>query len=187
MESPPEAPAPRIGRQPEEPAELEETALPPANKSVGNLILNAVRSIDPNQLQPVAAANAGVAFQPRALLALLAYCYAVGILSSQDIEQAMEEDQLFRLLCSDEFPNWHVIRRFRRLNRETLRQCLEQIAAAALSASMDSGRRILPVKMLSQLQTSHADGAGLTAATLSERVEHLIEQAVWLDSMDLDG
>src|SRR5689334_794397 len=52
----------------------------------------AARAISRNALHPVCAPAAGVAFHPRALLAVLTYCYASDIYCSEDIEDLMLRD-----------------------------------------------------------------------------------------------
>ena len=149
------------------------------NRVLGNIILQAIHSIPLGQLLPVAAPSAGVAFQPRSLLAVVSYCYAMGILGSQDIEHALEGDQLFRLLCDNEFPNWHVIRRFRRLNRVLLHQSLEQICLAG-------GAQVLTFKPLPQVAAATPSRLAPSPSNVSAEVDKLIEQAVLLDTVALD-
>jgi len=94
------------------------------NPNLRDLVLAAVRQIDP-RLIPLPAAGAGIACQPRVLLGLLTYCYASGVFSSQEIEARMRKDSILILLCGQELPDWQVIRRFRRYNREVIQRCLE--------------------------------------------------------------
>ena len=95
-----------------------------ANTNLQDLVLAAVRQIDP-RLIPVPAAGAGIACQPRVLLGLLTCCYASGVFSSQEIEARVRKDPILILLCGQELPDWHLIRRFRRYNREAIQHCLE--------------------------------------------------------------
>ena len=67
--------------------------------------------------------------QPRSLLALLIYHYAQGTLASHDIESTFWTDPQLRLLCRDRLPDWRELRRFRRLNRELVCECLAQVLA----------------------------------------------------------
>jgi len=76
------------------------------------------------ELRPVASPKAGLAFQPRALLAVTLYCYLHEIYGSEDIENALRRDVLFRELCQQEFPDARLIRRFRRQNRDPLQRAL---------------------------------------------------------------
>ena len=65
-------------------------------KSLVGLVLDAVLTVDDSTLRPVAASTAGIAFRPKTMLALLTYCYAVGIYGSEDIEDVMCRDAIFR-------------------------------------------------------------------------------------------
>ena len=87
----------------------------------------AARAISRNALQPVSAPAAGVAFHPRALLAVLSYCYASEIYSSTEIEDLMWRDATFRALCGDQIPDAGTLRRFRRHNHEAIETCLDAI------------------------------------------------------------
>jgi hypothetical protein len=84
----------------------------------------AARAISRSALQPVCSPASGVAFHPRALLAVLTYCYASEIYSSTDIEDLMRRDVNFRTVCGNQIPDAQILRRFRRHNREALEHCL---------------------------------------------------------------
>jgi transposase len=98
----------------------------PANElpSLTQAVQAAVREIGESALHRVAAKDAGMAFQPKALLALLAYCYAREVYSSADVEDMLRRDAEFRYLCHNEFPAVSHIRQFRRHNREAIHTCL---------------------------------------------------------------
>src|SRR5262245_10827029 len=87
-------------------------------KSLVSLVLDAVLAVDDSTLRPVAASTAGIAFRPKTMLALLTYCYAVGIYGSEDIEDEMYRDAIFRYFCGNEIPDWKSLKRFRRHNHE---------------------------------------------------------------------
>ena len=97
----------------------------------------AARAISRNALHPVCSPAAGVAFHPRALLAVVTYCYASEIFSSQDIEDLMLRDAHFRTVCGNQVPDAHTVRRFRRYNREAIETCL----CAVLRAMAEQGGR----------------------------------------------
>src|SRR5262245_35382171 len=92
-------------------------------KSLVSLVLDAVLSVDDSTLRPVAAATAGIAFRPKTMLALLTYCYAVGIYGSENIEDVMYQDAIFRDFCGNEIPDWKSLKRFRRHNRDAIQKC----------------------------------------------------------------
>lgn len=108
-----------------------------ATMSPAQAVQVAARAISRNALHPVCAPAAGVAFHPRALLAVMTYCYASEIYSSTDIEDLMLRDKNFRAVCGNQVPDAHTLRRFRRHNREALETCL---CAVLRSIAEQSGR-----------------------------------------------
>lgn len=56
-------------------------------------------------------------YQPRMMLALLVYCYAMGIFSSRRIERATYRDVAVRFLTGDTHPDHDTIAEFRRRNQ----------------------------------------------------------------------
>ena len=95
-------------------------------------------------LLPVTCGMQNIATQPRAILALLVYHYAVGVLSSHDIESALWRDVPLRLLCHNAVPDWRELRRFRRINRDAVRRCLTQVLAASAASAIPSDVRPAP-------------------------------------------
>ena len=136
--------------------------------SVTQAVRAAVRAIDQGALRPVARRDAGMAYEPQTLLALVSYCYARDIYGSADIEDVLRRDSVFRQLCQNEFPGARIIRRFRRENRETLHCCLTSVLRA-VAAPMESGR-----------------GVELNEDELSEEASRRIMKAVFIDSMAED-
>jgi len=65
-------------------------------------------------------------FAPQAMLGLVTYCYAKGVLSSSEIERKLWEDRRIVSSCPGQIPEAHTIRKFRRLNRELLLEALEK-------------------------------------------------------------
>ena len=107
-------------------------ALPASSPVRPPIISHTLRAvaIEGANLIPVARMTNGIATQPRSVLALLVYHYAVGIFASREIESALWKDAQFRALCHDDFPDWRQLRRFRRLNHEAVRKCLMHVLAA---------------------------------------------------------
>jgi transposase len=116
----------------------------------------------------VARRDAGLAFEPRTLLALLSYCYARDIYGSAQVEDVLRRDVNFRQICNNEFPGARVIRRFRRENREALHRCL----TAALRAQAEGA-----------VQTASNKVA---EAALVEDASRRIMKAMFIDSMESD-
>lgn len=84
----------------------------------------AARAFSDSALRSVSAPGAGMAFQPRSLLAVLTYCYAREIYSSVDVEDLMRSDTALRNVCGNNIPDAGTLRRFRRHNHEAIENCL---------------------------------------------------------------
>ena len=132
-----------------------------------SVVLDAVQTVSEAELRPVAPLSAGVAVQPRTLLAFLTYYYATGVYASQDIEMIMRRDVTFRIVCGNEFPDSGTLRRFRRYNHDAIRQCLERIFRVA---GKESGTRTRSTG------TNGTEGASSAAV-------HCIEEAMFIDGM----
>jgi len=154
------------------------------NSNLRDLVLAAVRQIDPRQLIPVAAPGTGVAYESPVLLGLLTYCYASAVFSSREIEARLRKDRTLILLCGHELPDWHLIRRFRRHNRDLIQHCLEvtlyraNAASGARASVSPEGNDPMP----SAARSSDAVDRGLCGEDASER----IRWAINLDHMFLD-
>ena len=141
-----------------------------APRSLTEAVQTAVRKIDESTLCPVARHDAGVAFQPKTLLALLSYCYACQIYGSAQIEDDMARDAKFRQLCHEEFPSACVLCRFRRENREAVRNCLTDALGFLAEQKVEEG-------VVTKVSPAH----------LAEEATRRITMAMFIDSMELDG
>ena len=135
-------------------------------RSLTQAVRSAVRAIEEAALQRVARCDAGLAFEPRTLLALLSYCYARDIYGSAEVEDVLRRDANFRQICHNEFPGARVIRRFRRENREALHRCLTAALralaeaapqadneAAGSAVAEDASRRIMKAMFIDSMET----------------------------------
>jgi hypothetical protein len=154
---------------------------------LADVVVGAVRKAADQELNPPVASPMGIAFGPRMLLAMLTYCYADGVYGSQDAEQIMREDTLFRVACGDEFPDWRRLRRFRRDNHPVLSRVLTETFRVAWSLR---GRTPQPPGTRgpneSQPSTSSGSSRPLDEAWLNQEVEDRIERAMFIDRMALD-
>ena len=147
----------------------QQTSIPARPRSLAHAVQAAVRAMDENALRPVARRAAGLAFQPKTLLALLSYCYARQIYGSVDAEDLLRRDMDFRHLCHDEFPGARILRCFRRENREALRLCL-------LAALRFLAERVQEAGIVTHVEEAH----------LAEQASRRITMAMFIDSMELD-
>jgi len=125
--------------------------------------------VNDNDLRRVARVDAGLAYQPKILLSIVAYCYAWEVYGSEDIEGWMRRDALFRKACRGEFPDARLLRSFRRHNSAAIEQCL---AAALRWLAQNSG-------MAPEMT---ADEDRFTA-----EAQHRLEMARFIDCLELDG
>ena len=152
-------------------------------KRLANLILETVRRIGENGLNPVAPASAGVAYRPHTLLAVVTYCYAVGIYGSQDIETLMREDHAFRSLCGQEYPDWRTIRRFRRHNREAIYRSLAATFREAWSLQARGREQTPAAPNPSATWTATSRIPAPSQEQIYDEAEERIERAMFIDSM----
>ena len=129
-------------------------------------VLEVTNRVESNWLNAIAAKQAGIALQPLPLLGLVTYHYAVGILPSREIEQELWTNAAFRAVCGFEFPQWQVIRRFRRLNRAVIQDCLEETLRRTSCAA------------------NHPRLSAFAENHFSAEAEALISNAILLDSQE---
>lgn len=148
-------------------------------------VLQAVETIGQGCLQPVAAPAAGIAYQPKTLLALLTYAYALGIYASSDVEAMMRADINFRHLCAGEFPHWKVLRHFRRANTDAIRSCL-QVTFKIISKPERNHSVYSGVLRSEWMQMGNRQGESWDEIQIAAEVNERLERAIWIDSMAMD-
>jgi len=138
------------------------------------------------ELNPPVTDPVNTALHPRAMLAMLTYCYADGVYGSQDAEMMMHEDTAFRALCGIDYPDWQRLRRFRRHNHGALRRTLSE-----------TFHRAWGLKCIGTTPTDRADWCRLPTGTtramtpmnearLEQEIEERIERAMFIDRMSDD-
>jgi hypothetical protein len=176
--------------------------------TLGGVVLQVVRQVDEREIRRVAALNAGLAYRPLTLLALVTYCYATEIYGSADIESLMRRDATFRAQCGNEFPDWRAIRRFRRENREAIHRSLVEtfrrlIRVCSLGGDgeprdgrfagpvgpnrrptcRDVGSRTEPNGPCANWPAGNAE---IDEQALSDEARRRIEIAMWMDQMAIE-
>jgi hypothetical protein len=126
--------------------------------------------VDETTLKASAESNPGLFFQPKAILALLAYCYARQIYGSKEIERVLAHDAVLCQACQDDFPKARIIRQFCRDNREAVRTCL----IAALSFLADQN---VVKGLVTRVSNAH----------IMEEANRRIIMAMFTDSMEPAG
>jgi len=115
---------------------------------------------------------------------MLVYCYAAGIFGSEAIVEQMHEDTHFRALCGDDYPDWHQLRRFRRLNRPVIQHCLEELLARIRGAASALERDV--PRWSSQWLASPDSREPNPRAAIAREANDRLNRAAQLDSMALD-
>lgn len=160
------------------------------NKTMASIVWNAVRNVSHHELRLVAPVQAGPAYYPINMLAMMTYCYALGILGAQEIEAMMSDDAEFIKLCRNEYPTWKMIIRFRRYNRAALEQCLSATFRAAWGypsqpdASGTANRIALNKSGCRNIRLE--DERGVDSDWFGGEARNRIEKAMWIDQMAMD-
>lgn len=79
------------------------------------------------------------AHDPRMMVALFAYAYAVGERSSRGIERRLSEDVAFRVIAANRRPDHATIARFRALHEQALSELFSQVLCLCARAGIVSG------------------------------------------------
>ena len=136
--------------------------------SFSQAIRTALDTIDSNELQPVAPSDAGAAFQPKALLASIIYCYARQIYGSSDIENLLADNLDNNSFCQNARPDAHLIQEFRRKNRRAIQICL-----------------MTALWLLGQQKVREGMVTKVNNAQFEEEASRRIIMAMFTDSMEL--
>jgi transposase len=125
------------------------------------------------------------AYDPRMLLALLVYGYAVGVRSSRRIERACAEDVAFRVICAQDGPDHATIARFRRehfADRRAMEQLFGQVLVLAAGAGL--GRLGLIAVDGTKVAASASKDANGTEPRLRELARQILAEAEAVDAAE---
>lgn len=139
------------------------------------LALGAVGSMNAARLETMARNTS--TFRPQMMLTLLSYCYAAGIYASQEIERCIRDNRMVRYICAHQYPDWQAIRRFRRLNRELVDQCLSYVLKKAWLLELDQSGE--------EWSSSNSIGGEIDKA-IAAAVRNKIELAIIMDTAESD-
>ncbi|MEK6328116.1 MAG: transposase [Actinomycetota bacterium] len=100
-----------------------------------------IEALDELDLEPFYAAyradgHGRAAHDPKMMLTLLAYAYAVGERSSRGIERRCREDVAFRVICANQVPDHATIARFRARHQEALSGLFGQVLGLCADAGL---------------------------------------------------
>ena len=152
------------------PVAVFQNSLTASPRTMGQAIQAAVDGIADGSLKPLSPDATSPLARTRAVLALLADCYARQIYSSTEAASMAVRDPEFPWPWWEELPDARALRRFRAENREAIQRCL----VAAL-------RFLVEQKILSGVVTK------VNATQLAEEACRRIVMAAFADSMELDA
>lgn len=152
-----------------------------------SLVLHAVQSAVESVEEPIGSTAPLPTGSPRAVLSVLIYSYALGILSSEEIAARIPSDPNLRYLSAGARPSWHELRRFRRQWRPWVQKALSNTFQLAWEIRLwldatNTHDRTGACDIFPASDRSAAERAFFITEAACER----IHRAVMLDSMALD-
>lgn len=139
-------------------------------RTFGQAIQAAVDAIADGSLQPFSPDEAAPFVQARAVLALLADCYARQIYSSTEAASLAVSDPDFPWPWWAGLPDARALRRFRVENREAVHRCL-----------------VAALQFLVEQKISAGALTKVNGPQLAQEARRRIVMAAFADSMELDG
>lgn len=122
------------------------------------------------------------AFEPRVIVALLLYAYAVGERSSRGIERRCREDVAFRVLAANQIPDHATIARFRARHEQALADTFCQVLALCAKAGLLSvGLVALDGSLIA---ANAAPSATRSYPRIRAEVERMLEEAAETDERE---
>jgi transposase len=122
------------------------------------------------------------AYDPKLLLGVLLYAYAIGVRSSRRIERRLTEDVAFRVLAANQAPDHVTIARFRVRHEHALAGFL--VASLKLCAAAGMVRVGTVALDGTKLAGNAAEKANRTQQKLEAEVAEILRQAAALDQCE---
>jgi transposase len=122
------------------------------------------------------------AYDPKTLLGVLLYAYAIGVRSSRQIQRRCHEDLAFRVLAGNQRPDHVTIARFRVRHQ----QALADVLVESLRLCAAAGLVRLGVIALdgTKMAANAAPRANRTLAKLQEEVDQILAEAAETDQSE---
>jgi transposase len=115
------------------------------------------------------------AFEPKVMVALLLYAYAIGERSARGIERRCREDVAFRVLAANQIPDHATIARFRARHEQALADTFCQVLALCARAGLVS---VGLVALDGSLIAGNASqGATRSYTTIRSEVERMLSES----------
>ena len=122
------------------------------------------------------------AYDPKMMVGLLLYSYAIGVRSSREIEKRCREDVAYRFIAANEFPDHATIARFRAGHDELLAGLF--IQALRLCAQAGLVRVGLVAIDSKRVKANAALSANKTRKSIEEEVKRILEEAAETDAAE---
>jgi transposase len=122
------------------------------------------------------------AYDPKTLLGVLLYAYAIGVRSSRQIERRCREDLAFWVLAGNQFPDHVTIARFRVRHQQTLAGFL--VESLRLCAAAGLVRLGVVALDGTKVAANAADRANRTLVKLQEEVTEILWEAAETDQAE---
>jgi transposase len=122
------------------------------------------------------------AYDPKTLLGVLLYAYAVGVRSSRQIQRRCTEDLAFRVLAGNQTPDHVTIARFRVRHQQALAGFL--VESLKLCAAAGLVRLGLVALDGTKVAANAADKANRTLAKLQDEVTAILREAAETDQRE---
>ena len=145
-------------------------------------------------LQPILQSYGGVTrgnapYDPRMLVRVLLYAYAVGVRASRQIARRLQEDVAFRVLAANTTPDFRTLSDFRQRHLEALRGLFVQVLQLCQRAGLVTlGHIALDGTKLKANASKHNamsdERMGKEEARLQAEVDALLHQAEAADAQD---
>jgi transposase len=164
---------------------------PPASTddSITLLVSRAACEVAAKEGQPVVAPKGTI--PAKEMLGAVTYSYAKGVYRSEDIARKMDSDPEFRAAVGDAMPDAGIIRRFRRLNRNAIRDTLAKVfrrqrkkaASETLAQTLPGATPAAPQTPPAKQATPVSAESGETTIVSIRDAEEKLDKAAWIDNM----
>ncbi len=130
-------------------------------------------------------------FDPRAMLKLLVYGYSYGLRSSRKLERATYHNLSFIWLAGGLKPDHKTIARFRRNNRDTLKNVLKQCAQVCMKLGLIEGNTLFVdgTKIRANVSMKHTwtqERCKKSLQEIDERIDSILSECDGVDEKEQD-
>jgi transposase len=121
-------------------------------------------------------------YDPRLLLAVLVYAYALGVRSSREIERRCHTDVAFRVACADDIPDHTTVARFRQRHEAAFTDLFGQVLALCGRAGL--GDVSIVAIDGTKIAANAAAAANRSEAWWREQAERAVKEAADADAAE---